>query len=106
MTMTLSDDAVITLARLCRQDPSRPCAVRICSIRAGAQPKVQLQRDAVHRDGDVTVSRNGVTVFVDRQLAPATDDKVLHAQPSTPHTGAGADRQVFLLLDQVGPTQP
>jgi hypothetical protein len=60
-------------------------------------PSVRLERDPVHRDRDVIVSRDGVTVFIDREVAAATADKVLDVQPHPDD-----DHPVFLLQDQPG----
>ena len=93
--MTLSDDAVEALILLCRRSRDAGCVVRIRSVGAGTLPTVHLELDAVPRDRDVVVARGGVTVVVDRELAPATRDKVLHAEPR----GEDDDRPVFLLED-------
>jgi Fe-S cluster assembly iron-binding protein IscA len=94
--MTLSDAAVETISTLCREEHHGSRSVRIRSISAGTLPTVALEHDAVHHDRDVTVSRGGVTVFVDRELAAATADKVLDAEPHPADTG----QPIFLLHDQ------
>lgn len=95
--MALSDNAVAAISALCRRDHDGACGVRIRSISAGIVSTVALERDAVLRDRDVTVSRDGVSVFIDRELAAATADKVLDVQPHPDD-----DRPVFLLQDQPG----
>ena len=99
--MVLSDDAVAAISALCRRDPDGVCGVRIRAVGVGTAPTVQLERDAVHRDHDVTVSRGGVSVFIDGEIAAATADKVLDVRP---HPDDG--RPIFLLQDLPGSATP
>lgn len=95
--MALSDDAVAAISALRRRDHAGACMVRIRSVSAGIVPTVQLEGDAVHRERDVTVSRGGASVFIDREIAAATADNGLDVQPHPDD-----DRPLFLLQDQPG----
>ena len=77
-----------------------PCSgceptARMRSVASGARAPVTVEPGGEPAAGDVTVSRDGVTVLVDRKLAAAAADKVLHAEPVDGRGTAG-----FVLHDQ------
>lgn len=94
--LMLSTQAAAAIAALCRRHACEPIA-RVRSIAAGPRPQVGVEPGADPAARDITVSRDGVTVLIDRELAPATADKILHAEPLD-----GPATAEFVLHDQPG----
>jgi hypothetical protein len=97
--LTLSNDAVSTIratTRIGAEEPSRAGAVRLVALSAQPTGTVTGRTVGDPQPGDVVVSRDGATCYLDQDLADELTAKILH-----PAAGPDTDGTlVFALLDQ------
>jgi hypothetical protein len=79
--LMLSSSAVAAIEALCRRYGCEPTA-RVRSVASGARAPVTIEPGGEPAAGDVTVSRDGVTVL-DRELAAAASTNPAVPWPST-----------------------
>jgi hypothetical protein len=100
--LALSNDAVHAIRATTGSgggEPARPGAIRLVALNAERAGTVTGLPAGDPEPGDVVVSRDGATCYLDHDLADELTDKTLHTAIANPDDTKGT--LVFALVDQL-----